>query len=209
MGLFGFFKKDTRDSLKQFEPPRKHHYDFAYKALPGLAFSDPHVPLGFGNNSPKGCLAKFWACVGEKLPEDERLSDSGLLGTGTPFGPHYAIVLIDMPKPLREAEAYFVAIVYPKSWFNDSNAYKNSQPELRYFILEKCSMAGIGGGTLRALNRKGHGAIKYGIPVSAESFLKEIQNVLLNPPPFIVWVDSKPWNIMMQDPEKGEASGSI
>lgn len=116
-----------------------------------------------------------------------------------------------MPTPLREAEAYFVAIIYPRSWFNDPSQ-GNSKPDLRYFILAKSEVPGAGGaygGTLRILDRTGHGAVKFGIPVSVEAFLKEIQIALLNPPKFITWGDSKPWNFFMRDTETGETSGAV
>jgi hypothetical protein len=40
MGLFAIFKKPD-DARPDPNSPREHHYTFAYKALPGLAFADP------------------------------------------------------------------------------------------------------------------------------------------------------------------------
>jgi CheY-like chemotaxis protein len=202
MRLFGNFKRTKKDAPQPL-PPRPHHYQFAYRALPGLAFADAYVPLGFGHDTPKGSLSEFWKYVGAKYPENERLSDSGLSALDTHFGPDYVILLVAMPTPLRDTEAYFVAIIYPKSWFNDPTQ-ENSEPDLRYFILAKSEVSsadGASGGTLRTLTKAGHGAVKFGVPVSVEAFLKEVQEALLNPRKWITWVDSKPWNFSMQDEE--------
>jgi TPR repeat protein len=204
MGLFDIFKKAKKDSLQgNQQSPRLHHYQFAYRALPGLAFADAFVPLGFGHDTPKGSLVKFWKHVGSQFAENERVSDASLLAHDAPFGTDYVILLITMPAPLRATEAYFVAIIYPKSWFNDADQ-ENKEPDLRYFILEKSDVPGAGGisgGTLRILTKTGHGAVKFGIPVSADVFLKEIHIALLNPLKWVTWVESEPWNFTMQDSE--------
>ncbi len=211
MGLFDIFKGAKGNAAdKNPQPMREHHYAFAYKALPGLAFADPEVPLVFDSQHPTGRLAKFWAYVGTKFPENERISDSGLLGTVAPLNSDYAIVFIDMPPPLRETEAYFVAICYPYSWLNDPNREK-SKPDLHYFILARSKVPGRGGAsgaTLRTLNQTGHGAVKFGIPVSAEAFTKEIGIALRNPPQWIIGVESKPWRFFMQDDESGQTYGT-
>ena len=194
---------EEEKSQKPEEKPRMHHYNFAYKALPGLAFADVDVPLGFGHDTPKGSLSEFWKHVGAKCPENERLSDSGLSAIDTHFGPDYVILLVTMPTPLRIAEAHFAAIIYPKSWFKSPD-YENKAPELSYYILAKNDF----GGTFRVLTKTGHGAVKWRVPISAEAFLNEIQIALQKPPRFITWVDSKPWNFFMQDTETGETFGA-
>ena len=193
--------------------PRMHHYNFAYKALPGLAFADPHVPLGFGNDIPKGSLAKFWNRVGSKLPVNERVSEAGLQGTGGPFGENYSIVLITMPKPEQETEAYYIAIVYPRSWFNSPD-YENSKlpnPYPVFFLLtmsEVPGRGGVSGAMLRVLTKEGHGAVAFGVSVSERAFLGEIEKIMGKEAQFITWVHSKPWNYFMQDGETGETFGA-
>lgn len=89
MGLFDIFKRTKGGAAHNDpQPPRRHHHAFAYKALPGLAFADAHVALGFGHDTPKGSLVKFWKHVGTKFPENERVSDSGLFANVTGFGPY-------------------------------------------------------------------------------------------------------------------------
>jgi hypothetical protein len=204
----GQIEGETPQKLE--EKPRMHHYNFAYKALPGLAFADAHVPLGFGHDTPKDSLVDFWKYVGTKLPENERVSDFGLFASDTHFGPDHVILLVTMPIPLRDTEAYFVAVIYPKSWLNNP-AQENENPDLNYFILAKSevpSSQGESGGTLRMLTKNGHGAVKFGVPIDADSFIKEIRNALLKSPQFITFVESKPWNFFMHDTETGETFGA-
>jgi hypothetical protein len=207
------FKKEKGNFTDLPESPRMHHYNFAYKALPGLAFADPHVPLGFGDDTPKGTLAKFWNRVGSKLPVNERVSDAGLRGTGGPFGENYSIVLITMPKPERKTEAYYIAIVYPRSWFN-SPGYENSKlptPYPVFFLLTMSDVpgrGGVSGAMLRTLTKEGHGAVAFGVPVSERAFLDEIEKIIGKEAQFITWVHSKPWNYFMQDAETGETFGA-
>jgi len=204
---------DKSDSKSQSELPRMHHYNFAYKALPGLAFADPRVPLGFGNDVPKGSLIKFWDYVGSKLPEDERGSSIGLGGTGGPYGVDHSTVFITMPRPERKTEAYYVAIVYPRAWFN-SPAHENSNPPAPYpvfFLLTVSDVPGSGGvagATLRILTKEGHGAVAFGVSVSEEAFMDEIEKIMGADFKFITFVQSKLWNFFMQDGETGETFGS-
>jgi DNA-binding response OmpR family regulator len=211
MGLLDIFR-GTKGNSSHNDPqrPRLHHYEFAYRALPGLAFADPYGPLGMAHDTPKGSLVKFWNHVETQIPKRERVSDSGLIAVHAPFGPDYVIVLVTMPTPLRVSEAYFVGIIYPKSWFNSPDR-ENSSPALNVFILSKSDVPGAGGssgGTLRRLNQTGHGAVKFGVAANVETFVNEIQTALLNPNKWITWVDSKPWDILMLDAETGQTQAA-
>jgi hypothetical protein len=146
MGLFNVFKKDKADSAP--ESPRKHHYYFAYKALPGLAFTAPNVPLGFATNIPEDGLLRFWQMVGTKLPENERLSGVGLDAVNVNFDSE-CLLLITLPPPLKKSEAYYVGILYPRSWVNSSfDNSKLPKPYPVYFILAMSDVLGTSGVTL-------------------------------------------------------------
>ena len=201
---------DKVDAANLPESPRMHHYNFAYKALPGLVFADPLVALGFGHDTPKGSLIEFWEYVGTKVPEHERINAAGLSAIDIVLKPDHVLLMVEMPEPLRDTEAYFVAVIYPKSWINNP-AQENENPDPNYFILAKSAVPasqGDTGGTLRMLTKTGHGAVKFGVPFNAESFIKEIRSALLNPPQFTTWVESRPWNFFMHDTETGETFGA-
>lgn len=229
MGLFDIFKKQT---ATQSDPktPRNHPYTFAYKALPGLAFADPHVPLSFSSvtyswkdlrelmasgdpfdrEAPNRKLAELWAYAGAKLPSRERLNDSGLAAIGGEFGTDSVLVFVRMPKPICVTEAYFVAIIYPKAWFDNPQAYEHQKPKLGCYLLAKSDVSGAEGlgGTLRVVKRDGHGSVSFGVQASASSFLSEVQSALPNPDRCITFVQSPTWNFLMQDTETGQTYGS-
>jgi hypothetical protein len=203
-------KRDNGKVADLPESPRMHHYNFAYKALPGLVFADPLVALGFGHDTPEGSLIEFWKYVGTKVPEDKRIIATGLSAIDIILKPDHVMLMVEMPEPLRDTEAYFVAVIYPKSWLNNP-AQENENPDLNYFILAKSEVPasqGDAGGTLRMLTKTGHGAVKFGVPFDAEIFIKEIRSALLKPPQFTTWVESKPWNFFMHDTETGETFGA-
>lgn len=229
MGLFDIFNKPAATPSDP-KAPRKHHYTFAYMALPGLAFAGPHVPLSlssvtyswkdlqelmtsgdpFEREAPNRKLAELWAYVGAKLPNHERLTDSGLAAIGGEFGAKHALVLVRLPEPICDTEAYFVALVYPKSWFDAPEAYEHAMPSLACYLLAKSSVPGSSGpgATLRVVKRDGHGSVNFGVRPSARSFLEEVQSALPTPDRFITWVQSPTWNFMMQDTERGETHGA-
>lgn len=212
------------------EKPRRHHYNFAYKALPGLAFADPHVPLAFASvtyswndlqesmasgdpterEAPNRKLADFWDYAGAKLPHDERLSSSGLAAIGGEFGPDNFFVLVRMPKPVRLTEPYFVAILYPRQWLEHPQAYESLTPTLRCYLLAKSNVPGSGGvsgATLRIIDRGGHGAVSSGVTPTARAFLEKVQAALRNPNRCLTWVDSPTWSLIMQDREAEQSYG--
>jgi hypothetical protein len=184
------------------QTPRWHHYNFAYKALPGAAFSDPYMPLGLGQDEPKGALKRFWAEVGERFPKDERVSDRGLAASAGKLGQSHCFVLVTMPEPERDTEAYFIAIVYPRDWIEDPDAYHNSTPDVRCYLLAKSAIPAAGEtheGTFRTVTRDWHGAVKFGVAVSKESFLSEIQEALGKPLQCITLTQSPTWSYFIQD----------
>lgn len=63
------------------DKPRLHHYEFAHRALPGIAFN-PRVDLAALANAGHldGALRATWAAVGERRDEADRLPDDGLQG---------------------------------------------------------------------------------------------------------------------------------
>jgi hypothetical protein len=111
-----------------------------------------------------------------------------------------------VPKSVCDGHKGQVAFEFPHYHLWDYSTFSSEPKKTRRKVT---SPEGASGGVLRILTETGHGAVKFGIPVSAEAFLKEIQIALLNPPQCITWIESKPWNFFMRDTEAGQTYGSV
>jgi hypothetical protein len=168
----------------------------------------------FGREAPNRKLSELWTYVGARLPRSARLSDCGLAAIGGEFGADHIIVFVRMPEPLRETEAYFTALVYPKSWIVSMCQLlgpRKVMPNVHCYLLAKSSVPGTegSGATLRGIKRDGHGAVGFGLPISAQSFLDEVRSALGNPERWITWVQSPTWDLFMHARKTGGTSGAI
>jgi hypothetical protein len=93
--------------------PRPHHYRFAHEVLASLArdlgpqMLDGDPPEGFGAG-----LVSLWDDFGGRLPAGERLPSDGLDANLLTLGPHRLLVVV-LPRPAAQAEAYYTAVVQP------------------------------------------------------------------------------------------------
>jgi hypothetical protein len=230
--MFDFFKNKNSVSAVDSDKPRRHHYSFAYKALPGLVFADPDVPITFATctfswaeierlmesgrlfdrAAANQKLSDFWASVGAKVPASEQIDPSGLSAIGGEFGARGVVLFVKMPEPLATTEAHFVAIIYPKSWFDKTETSEVARSGIRCYLLAKSNaptVSGLPGATLRLVKRHGHGAVKPGIPSDAQSFLREVYNHMQESERWLTWVDSPTWNFLMESPEDSQIHGSV
>ena len=98
------------DMRWQDDTPRPHHYEFAHRALPGIAFS-PRVDLAglAGAARLDSALRATWAAAGERHGEADRLPDDGLQGELVQVAGQPA-VLVTFPAANHAAEAFFALI---------------------------------------------------------------------------------------------------
>ncbi len=91
---------------------RDQQTDFVSQALTDLFHTSPEEFLFLLNRDGTKFLRFYWDQVGKRLPSSQLV---------TPFGLNYdirhpkqnsSVGLITLPKPKREPEAYFVALVY-------------------------------------------------------------------------------------------------
>jgi hypothetical protein len=96
----------------QGDKPRPHHYEFAHRALPRIAF-DPRADLAAIAREDRfdAALRATWAAVGERRDATDRLSDDGLAGELVEVAGQPA-VLVTFPAANHAAEAFF-ALVAP------------------------------------------------------------------------------------------------
>ncbi len=92
------------------DKPRLHHYEFAHRALPGIAFN-PRVDLAALANAGHldGALRATWAAVGERRDEADRLPGEGLQGEPVEVAGEPA-VLVTFPAANHAAEAFYAVI---------------------------------------------------------------------------------------------------
>jgi hypothetical protein len=96
----------------QGDKPRPHHYDFAHRAVPGIAL-DPRVDLAALSREDRldAALQATWAAVGDRRDAAERLPDEGLTGELVEVAGQSA-VLVTFPVAIHAAEAFY-ALVAP------------------------------------------------------------------------------------------------
>ncbi|MGI8786914.1 MAG: hypothetical protein ACR2HG_04035 [Pyrinomonadaceae bacterium] len=102
------------DKIK--DAPRRQHYYFAHIYLRDGAFSHPKLFIDelFKDDSTQ-YLKIRWAINGfdSKAEEDDFIPADGLEAFPIKIGNDFYGALVQLPKPERMAEAYFVAIVLP------------------------------------------------------------------------------------------------
>ena len=90
---------------------RAHHYEFAHVAV--VTFFRQNASDLWSLLSAEGAgvwLHRIWSRIGEALPAEERVEDTGLSVVIDKLG-HLELAVITLPPPLARVEAYFVALV--------------------------------------------------------------------------------------------------
>lgn len=108
--------------------PRPHHYTFAYHWLPTLVFAREfsHVI----RHSTTHELLAAWKLAGERFSSSDRDSPDGLAAEVVRFAPNAELLLITMPTPRRDTEAYFVGI---------RSSIPDDPKSIRFFVLSHSS----------------------------------------------------------------------
>jgi hypothetical protein len=96
----------------QGDKPRPHHYEFAHRAVPRIAFDPRFDPLAMAREHRlDAALRATWAAIGERRDAADRLPDEGLTGELVEVAGQSA-VLVTFPVAKHAAEAFF-ALVAP------------------------------------------------------------------------------------------------
>jgi hypothetical protein len=92
--------------------PRRHHCEFAHRALPLWLHGDA-IAMAGGLSGPgrRAWLRRLWDHVGEALAPEDRLGPDGLDYELRVVRPGLAVLLFTLPRPRARSEAYFVAAV--------------------------------------------------------------------------------------------------
>ena len=153
MGLFNFFRRNKpaaqseMDAYLEANKPRVQHYLFAHAALRDFAFEQPMFAFGgvLSDELRDKTGKALWESVAEQLE-----------GSGEPTEPWpgmesriskagaFPCAIVKMPTPMKQTEAYFIAIVLRIDTQKDDP--KKMQPvPISYLTLEH---AGPDGGTV-------------------------------------------------------------
>jgi len=100
----------------KIETARHHHYFFAYRYLLERVNSNARQLIKDLSGEPgKQQLEVLWTVLGQdfKARGEEFVSAEGLNCFEVEIGKDYYGVIVEMPKPERMVEAYFVAILAP------------------------------------------------------------------------------------------------
>jgi hypothetical protein len=104
--------------------PRRHHYEFAHRALPALLFTQEDKTLSLLENDGYSFLKDLWIEVGEIVQEDgHSVIEYKDLELSKEKIDNTKIYVAKLPIPVGLTEAYFVAIV-------------EKENEIKYFTLE-------------------------------------------------------------------------
>lgn len=107
--------------------PRDHHYFYAHRVLPTLAFRDTIQTLDIlRSENGLDFLTGLWHDMGRQLRARDRLPPDGLQLEMRRDG-KYLYALVTLPPPLYSPEAYMVALQFESELL---------APRLRYFALE-------------------------------------------------------------------------
>jgi hypothetical protein len=114
---------------------REHHYLFAHRVLPHLAWDNPE---GFYvtafTDEESGRLQEWWETLGGQLDPELRLTPEGLSWSAFPYDEHL-VVSCRFPPPEAMTEAYFAAIICgPLKGLTRGDL---ETTPLRYMVLER------------------------------------------------------------------------
>jgi hypothetical protein len=149
-------------------PARMAHHRFAHQTLRQEVFADPARVVGI-LQGPGGRvhLSQMWDNHNRAMGISAAANpDDGLNAEMTQVGP-YSAVIVTMPPPQRQGEAYFAGIVL-RSYVRQDGAVIQRQPVLLYYTLE--STGGTGNASLCEWEAGDHVGFSDSIPPQFAAF---------------------------------------
>ncbi|HEY1016394.1 MAG TPA: hypothetical protein VGE07_27035 [Herpetosiphonaceae bacterium] len=117
---------------------RMQHYLFAHRALPSVTFGQParmlEVLLG---DEAQQMLLNLWEQAGQQAPPSGQVAPRGLGHSLHQLDPLRLLVLVQLPPPQADTEAYFVGLLFETA--QPSWAGPSSPKAARCFTLERGS----------------------------------------------------------------------
>jgi hypothetical protein len=116
--------------------PRNHHYIYAHRWLPSIAFGTPDVLHNIASGPRLNeFLTDMWTDLGKRLPDSERMPDEQISGQLRQSGA-FEVVIVTLPAPATVTEAYFTAIAFGPLATLGFSADTTQKLPVRYLTLE-------------------------------------------------------------------------
>ncbi len=88
---------------------KSHHWNFVFDALPALFHGQTDGFMKYLDKDGAKFLKFWWDHVGDRLPEEKRVTPGGLTYEVETIDAKTRLVIITLPSPREDGEAYFVA----------------------------------------------------------------------------------------------------
>ena len=154
--------------------PRNHHYHFAYTALPEMLFTSTKFVYNLVSGDPDKPIRWVWDQAAEVYANSDADPSTGLKVERLPYDAQRVLLLVTMPSPHRDTEAYFAAAILPKA-----DAKEPLSIPRRYFVLSH--FGGLGEdfpeGRLREVSKEGNVCVKEMVEPLREDFLNAVKEV--------------------------------
>ena len=109
--------------------PRPHHYEFAYRAMPGVVLGHARQALAIlVERDATRFLTDLWRMAGERVAPDDRLPEPEFAVSVRRTLGDLPLVVVTLPPPQRVMEAHMLAVAGVGEIAGDLDA--------RYFTLE-------------------------------------------------------------------------
>jgi len=90
---------------------KSQHYNFAFEALPTLFFSQTNDFVKYLDRDGLKFLKFWWDHVGDKMPEEKRISASGMSYEVEDLDEKNRLITVIFPSPREDGEAYFIGMI--------------------------------------------------------------------------------------------------
>jgi hypothetical protein len=94
------------------KPEKTHQMIFESEVLPSLFHATPEQFIQLLERDGNKFLHFYWNEAGKKIPQPERTSSFGLNHEIRRPARHKTVILVSLPQPQVEGEAYFVGLAY-------------------------------------------------------------------------------------------------
>lgn len=90
---------------------KSQHYNFTFEALPSIFFSQTNEFVKYLDRDGVKFLKFWWDHVGDKMPEEKRVSSAGLTFDVEEIDEKNRLIIVILPSPREDGEAYFIGMV--------------------------------------------------------------------------------------------------